>query len=515
MNIIFLLAGTQILEVGSQSADKPIVLNPTVVVIDQPILDDNVTITRVVSSGLGWIVIHADSGSNPGAVLGQTQVSHGINSGVIVTLNPAGRTPKLYAMLHTDSTSEGTIGVYDGFSIDGPVLENSEIITPFFNILAEGSSVVLVNDQPIVGGKVEVLLTNLNMSGWVVIHSQSEGNRGSGIGETFLSQGINRNIIVSINIDSKTEIMEAMLHYDFGLAGVYDGLTIDAGVRDINGNLISPLFKTSNIEISGGDTTAPTILEGISGADLHIILSILSGVVLISVGLINITRNFSIRLNQIFFVFFLFIALYQIFDALLVYLGINSDNLVLNTVRDLSILFLVLGLAAGAFSGLMIHYGEDIFFEQRNLGIGLAIILSLLILGLLGDSVMIDESGSGGAYGGSGAHIATDRSPIGWIGITGSFLIFSGIIVYTLVTLLPKVDNQLKTRILRLLAGFLLAIILLFLFDVAFAFEFISEGFMGDSIFHFLMHETIVLGVLFVLSAFWTPVKELREDYDI
>ncbi|MHA2339003.1 MAG: hypothetical protein ACXACX_16985, partial [Candidatus Hodarchaeales archaeon] len=144
-----------------------------------------------------------------------------------------------------------------------------------------------------------------------------------------------------------------------------------------------------------------------------------------------------------------------------------------------------------------------------NLLTGLAIVGILIFLGILGDSSNI--SGGGGLYGGSGTHAEISRDAIGWIGITGSFIVFSGILIYTLITLLPKIDSELRSRVIRLLLGFIFVIGLLFLFDIAFEFEFVSQGFMGDSIMHFLMHEVIVLGVLFVLSAFWTPLKEVKE----
>jgi hypothetical protein len=496
---------------GTPDQDESTVLKPSVIVNDQPIIDNTVTITRVVSSGLGWIVIHADNGGSPGSTIGHAVVNHGVNTGVVVNISSTGQTPILYAMLHEDLAN---IGVYDGLPTEAAVRDDDgNVITPPFNVLDPDSPVVLVNNQQVVIDKVVVTMTHLDNAGWLVIHTQTSGyyglEVGADIGHSFLPAGTNRDIVIEIDFDSKTDILYAKLYEDAGTTNEYDGTATELEVKDSNSFDVEVTFDTSVSEISTDDPTSTPTTGGISSSDLHILLSILSGLVLIGVGILNVSRNRTVRLNQIFFAFFVFIALYQIFDALMVYLGASSDNLVLNLVRDLSIASLVLGLGAGALSGMMIHYGEDIFFEQRNLLTGLAIVGILIFLGILGDSSNI--SGGGGLYGGSGTHAEISRDAIGWIGITGSFIVFSGILIYTLITLLPKIDSELRSRVIRLLLGFIFVIGLLFLFDIAFEFEFVSQGFMGDSIMHFLMHEVIVLGVLFVLSAFWTPLKEVKE----
>ena len=85
---------------GSSPVTTPNFINIYVEVDDQTIMNGKVIIKRVVNSGPGWLVIHADNNGGPGTVLGQTAVNGGENIDVEVTLASAGRTSILFAMLH-------------------------------------------------------------------------------------------------------------------------------------------------------------------------------------------------------------------------------------------------------------------------------------------------------------------------------------------------------------------------------------------------------------------------------
>ncbi len=108
------------------------VVTPSVTVSDQPIAEGAVTVAEVVSSGPGWIVIHADQGGRPGPVIGYTAVADGVNKDVVVEVDVSSvTTPTLYAMLHTDA---GTAGTYEFPGPDGPVAIEGQVITPPFQI---------------------------------------------------------------------------------------------------------------------------------------------------------------------------------------------------------------------------------------------------------------------------------------------------------------------------------------------------------------------------------------------
>ncbi|MBE2236881.1 MAG: fasciclin domain-containing protein [Caldilineaceae bacterium] len=105
---------------------------PDIFTIDQPVVDNQVNITRLTSNGPGWVVIHADDNGKPGAVLGYTAAPDGISANVKVAISPVGLTDTVFAMLHTDS---GEIGVYefpDG--ADKPVTVRDRIVMKPFAV---------------------------------------------------------------------------------------------------------------------------------------------------------------------------------------------------------------------------------------------------------------------------------------------------------------------------------------------------------------------------------------------
>jgi plastocyanin len=107
-------------------------ITPSVTVADQALAAGAVTVAEVVSDGPGWIVIHADNGSQPGAILGYSPVSDGSNRNLSVPINLSAVTSRLHAMLHTDGGTVGTWEFPDGQ--DTPVIFNDRMVSPTFNL---------------------------------------------------------------------------------------------------------------------------------------------------------------------------------------------------------------------------------------------------------------------------------------------------------------------------------------------------------------------------------------------
>lgn len=106
-------------------------LTPSVSVNDQEVSNGSVIVNNVVSAQLGWIVIHADSGDNtPGPVIGQSQVNEGTNNNVSVNIDEDKATPKLFAMLHLDTGSQG---LYEFPDADKPVKVDDKLVVKGFN----------------------------------------------------------------------------------------------------------------------------------------------------------------------------------------------------------------------------------------------------------------------------------------------------------------------------------------------------------------------------------------------
>ncbi len=111
-------------------------VTPSVSVSDQAVTDGAVTIDQVSSPGPGWMVIHADNGGKPGAVIGHTQLQAGENDNVVVQVDASKVTPTLYAMLHAD---EGVQGAYEFPGPDIPVLLDGQMVSPAFQVSNAGA----------------------------------------------------------------------------------------------------------------------------------------------------------------------------------------------------------------------------------------------------------------------------------------------------------------------------------------------------------------------------------------
>ncbi|MCH8905551.1 MAG: hypothetical protein IH840_00550 [Candidatus Heimdallarchaeota archaeon] len=213
---------------------------PHVLTADQPIVDDNVTIAEVFSTGPGWLVIHNDSSGSFDEIAGLTWVADGLNNDVEVKLNATGRTTTMHAMLHRDV---GTIGTYDG-SEDTPVFIGSILLNVPFTITDTLVSSVTVMDQNSVSDVVTIDEAVSSGPGWLVIHNST----GSVVGWTGLSHGINKYVevtLVELTPSVSGDAMNAMLHTDDGTVGTYefgDGSGNDGPVKNSTGVIINPAF---------------------------------------------------------------------------------------------------------------------------------------------------------------------------------------------------------------------------------------------------------------------------------
>jgi len=227
-------------------------LTPSVTVADQTADPANeVVVATVVSAGRGFIVIHEDDNSAPGAVIGNSSVSNGTNTDVRVTLDrDAVNGETLYAMLHTD---DGVVGTYefDGMNgLDGPVMDgNGDVITPSFTVMTNVVvPAVEVDNQTLAAtDKVTVRLVTSDGAGFIVIHEDNGmGSFGAVLGNTAVSHGNNMNVEVTLDRHAvHDETLYAMLHTDDGMAGVYEfnGMNgLDGPVMDMGGAVIAPSF---------------------------------------------------------------------------------------------------------------------------------------------------------------------------------------------------------------------------------------------------------------------------------
>jgi plastocyanin len=122
---------------------------PSVTVADQEIIEDQVTISEVVSNGPGWLVIHAQADGKPGPILGYSAVSDGTNAAVRVVIDTSSATETLYAMLHTDAGELGNWEFPNG--PDAPVMVGEQVVTPAFRVSKQAS---VPQSEPTAGSEI-------------------------------------------------------------------------------------------------------------------------------------------------------------------------------------------------------------------------------------------------------------------------------------------------------------------------------------------------------------------------
>lgn len=215
---------------------------------------NQVSITRVMSPGPGFVVIHEDMNGTPSAVIGKIAVPVGDSTDLMVTLDrDAIDQEVLHAMLHTD---DGVVGTYefDGLSgIDDPVIdaEGEVVVRPFVVTVVPVADIsVTVQDQSIdVLNRVVVEQVVSNALGFIVIHEDDAGGFGPAIGHAAVSGGSNPDVEVTLDRAVRTgERLYAMLHVDDGTLGTYefDGNNgLDAPASNLAGEIVAPPFTVS------------------------------------------------------------------------------------------------------------------------------------------------------------------------------------------------------------------------------------------------------------------------------
>jgi len=124
--------------------------DPFVFARDQEIINSSVIIADISSVvDPSWVVIHASTNGEPGAVIGQTSISAGDHLNVSVQINEEQATETLFAMLHLDT---GVIGKFEFPGVDVPTkVSGNNIAIDSFKII-----------QPVVEEVIEEMKEEVN-----------------------------------------------------------------------------------------------------------------------------------------------------------------------------------------------------------------------------------------------------------------------------------------------------------------------------------------------------------------
>lgn len=126
---------TALLGVGMTAVIISLVLKenvvPKIVVSDQPIQNEQVTIAEVDAVAPSWLVVQTETNGTPGPVIGYVKINKGPNTNVSVKINVQESTPKLFVMIHEDNGEKDRFDFPDN---DMPLLYKGEMVSELFSV---------------------------------------------------------------------------------------------------------------------------------------------------------------------------------------------------------------------------------------------------------------------------------------------------------------------------------------------------------------------------------------------
>ena len=246
-----------------EGADSPVVVGgvvataaawtvPHMRVADQVVSADapSITVASALLAEPGFVVIHQESDGSPGPVAGVSEaLPAGLSTNLTIELDPALVTPRVWPMLHVDT---GEAGVYEFGTVDGadlPVTVDGDVVT--FPIDAAPA---IIYEGTFANGQVTIDKAVIDVPGWLVIHSDNGGSPGPVLGQTQLTPGVNRNVVVSITDPGASGLVFPMLHVDTGAPGVYEFGTVDGADLPIS---VNDVVVVGPFRIGDGAVAAP------------------------------------------------------------------------------------------------------------------------------------------------------------------------------------------------------------------------------------------------------------------
>lgn len=195
---------------------------PTLNVSDQELAEDGrLVVGSVTTLAPGWLVIQTDDNGLPGEILGYAPVATGVNDDIVVEVDPYMATPTMHVTLHRD---DGRAGSFEYPGPDTPVQSNGAAVSlPFAVDIGVFLPELAVSDQEVTSeGEVRVDRVVSPGEGWVALHSDALGEPGGIIGQTYVAEGENENVLIRFDWREATPRMYVVLHHDAGESGLFD-----------------------------------------------------------------------------------------------------------------------------------------------------------------------------------------------------------------------------------------------------------------------------------------------------
>ncbi len=187
-------------------------------------------VSRVLSPGDAWVVVHLDDNGKPGMRVGLEPIRKGESRDVKVKLDEVG-TEKVIVAIHADRGKKGefdfdmmapTMSPDRPYFVDGEELAKVVSVREFGVQTPAGSAEVVVADQP--GAREELLIERALSPGdaWVVVHLDDDGAPGTRVGLQRIPAGDNRDVAVRLDPLPLTERLFVAIHADRGEPGVFE-----------------------------------------------------------------------------------------------------------------------------------------------------------------------------------------------------------------------------------------------------------------------------------------------------
>lgn len=225
-----------------QGADDPVMVNGspveaafnlTLLMASDQVVDNQVTVARVVTAQPGWLVIHAGDANGFADAIGQTFVDSGVSTNVKVDIDASKRTDILWPMLHTDTGTADTFEFGKVDQTDLPLVINDKVatlpITTVPNIRMDNNSFVLGDKGIVLGNTAPVVVESVlsDKPAFLAIHKDANGAMGDVIGFTAVPAGFSGNVTVNIDPANVTPTVWPVLHADDHTVGTFEYGMVD------------------------------------------------------------------------------------------------------------------------------------------------------------------------------------------------------------------------------------------------------------------------------------------------
>ena len=243
---------------------------------------------------------------------------------------------------------------------------------------------------------------------------------------------------------------------------------------------------------------------------IHSTLNTISGIVLLLIGIVILSRNRKLQINQLLFGFFFGLAIYELFDGFSV--GFRRDPSLdfLNILRDIALVALIFALGIILLAVLVIYYGEATILQIKWIILWGILVIIVMISAIIGETIPQSSLRPGPPpfY----LTVIIERNLVGLVSIIGTIIAVTILCAAFLANQIRQSEmDQIRKKSTRFLLGFVTIMIIILVLDLRLIFSDIRMIIAGNDPLHILIHIILLTGEILVLSAFWTPFSKQVE----